>query len=150
MLCLHFCFFLSQTRLDIDSTQAPTINISWGFRFAFGFDEEDGFFLYTFPDEESEFSIRADFDLPIETIDAKLLYFLNLALNDIQIKLGAGVFVDLDKQRAMRIGDNRDSVRYGRLSLSDLKQRVPVKKDVSCGKCLSHSCIKLYAFFFGS
>ena len=53
------------------------------------------FFLQTFPNEdpdqeESEFFVKADFHLPIDSSDAKLLYFLNLGLQDIDIAFGAG------------------------------------------------------------
>lgn len=131
------------------------LTLKWGFKFAFGFDVDDGFFLYTFPqeDEGSEFFIRADLSVDNLNIDAKLLYFLNVALNDALIQFGAGIFVDIDKEAgksflkseqakmpknkitdfccfsATRKSDTQNSVRYGRLSRSDLK-KIPVKKDL--------------------
>ena len=42
---------------------------------------------------------------------------------------GAGVFIDIDKAKAMRKDDNTTSVRYGRLSRDDLR-KIPVKKDL--------------------
>lgn len=40
--------------------------------------------------EESEFFVRADFNLPIDSAQAKLLYFLKLGFTDIDIAFGAG------------------------------------------------------------
>ena len=76
------------------------------------------------------FFVRADFELPISSTNATLLYFLNLGLVDLDIAVGAGIFVDADKEHGMRIADNTNSVRYGRLSIDDIKNRVPVKKDL--------------------
>ena len=81
----------------------------------------DGFFLYTYPDEESEFFFKgtyyhnsgfhqcpqlsqlsmfsADFALPITSAHAKLLYFLDLTMQDVTIEFGAGIFVDIDKEK---------------------------------------------------
>lgn len=90
------------------------------------------------------FFVRADFELPISSTNAKLLYFLNLGLVDLDIALGAGIFVDVDKEHGMRRADNPNSVRYGRLSIDDIKNRVPVKKDLfvvcAAGKLNLTSC----------
>lgn len=41
------------------------------------------FFLYTFPDSNSsEIFVKADLEIPLGDIDAKLLYFLDLQLKD--------------------------------------------------------------------
>lgn len=41
------------------------------------------FFLYTFPDSNSsELFVKADLEIPLGNIDAKLLYFLDLELNN--------------------------------------------------------------------
>ena len=42
---------------------------------------------------------------------------------------GGGVFIDIDKENAMRKLDNSSSVRYGRLSRDDLR-KIPVKKNL--------------------
>lgn len=42
--------------------------------------------------------MRADFDLPISSSYAKLLYFLNFHLQTINIEFGAGIFVDINKE----------------------------------------------------
>ena len=122
-------------QIATNSTEKPALTIDWSFKLAFGFDETDGFFLYTFPDadptkEVSEFFIKADFLLPVDTTDAKLLYFLKLGLKDIDIAFGAGIFVNIDKAHGMRKADNPNSIRYGRVSMNDLKNRIPVKKDL--------------------
>ena len=93
------------------------------------------FFLYTFPDqdpaqEESEFFVKADFNLPVNSADAKLLYFLNLGLQNIDIAFGAGIFVNIDKSHGMRKVDDPNSVQYGRLTIDDIRNRVPSKKDL--------------------
>ena len=59
------------------SDNQPTLTIEWEFTLAFGFDDNDGFFLYTFPNERSEFFVKANVEiLNNANIDAKLLYFL--------------------------------------------------------------------------
>ena len=114
-------------QISTSSTERPTLTLMWRLKLAFGFDENDGFFLYTFPhidpaQKESEFFVRADFNLPVQSMDAKLLYFLNLGLDDIDISFGAGIFVDIDKEHGMRGKvDDPNSVRFGRLSIADLR-----------------------------
>jgi hypothetical protein len=117
-------------QIKLNSNEQPALTLEWGFKLAFGFDETDGFFLYTYPDNESEFFIKADFDLPVASSNAKLLYFLNFYLEAIHIEFGAGIFVDIDKEKAMRSDDNRNSVRYGRVSRDDIQNKIPVKKDL--------------------
>ena len=72
--------------------------------------------------------------MPVSSIDAKLLYFLNLGFTDLDVAFGAGIFVNVNKAHGMRRVDNPNSVRYGRLTLDDVRNRVPSKKDlfVSC------------------
>lgn len=63
-------------QLEISGNQ-PILTIEWEFKLAFGFDESDGFFIYTFPGEASEFFIKVDIDiLDNADVDANLLYFL--------------------------------------------------------------------------
>jgi hypothetical protein len=45
------------------------------------------FFLYTFPDEGAELFIKADLLLPIESVNAKLLYFLDFYLENGELKI---------------------------------------------------------------
>jgi hypothetical protein len=80
--------------------------------------------------QESEFFIKADFNLPVDSATAKLLYFLKLSFGDIDIAFGAGIFVDINKSNGMRKVDNPNSVRYGRLTVDDFRNRVPSKKDL--------------------
>ena len=80
--------------------------------------------------EKSEFFVRADFNLPLSSIDAKLIYFLNLGFTDFNLGFGAGIFVNIDKAHGMRRVDSPNSVRYGRLTLDDVKSRVPNQKDL--------------------
>ena len=83
-----------------------------------------------FTQEESEFFVKADLNMHINSTDSKLLYFLNLGLEGIDIAFGTGIFMNIDKAHGMRKADDPNSVRYGRLSLDDFKNRVPVKKDL--------------------
>ena len=87
-------------------------------------------FFLSAEEEESEFFIKADFNLPIDSASAVLLYFLKLGFRDIDIAFGAGIFVDVNKANAMRKADNPNSISYGRLTISDLKNKVPQKKDL--------------------
>ena len=81
-------------------------------------------------EEESEFFVRADFNMPVPSTNAKLLYFLNLGITDLNIAFGIGLFVNIDKAHGMRSADSSGSVRYGRLTLSDINNRVPVKDEL--------------------
>jgi hypothetical protein len=58
------------------------------------------------------------------------LYFLNFALTGVDIEFGAGIFVNVDKAHGMRVEDNPNSIRFGRLYLDDIINRVPVKKEL--------------------
>ena len=59
-----------------------------------------------------------------------MLYFLSLHFADVDLAFGVGVFLNIDKANGMRKADNPNSVQYGRLSLDDMKNRVPRKKDL--------------------
>jgi len=90
------------------------------------------FFVYTFPeDDQSELFIKADFFTSITELDARLLYFLNVNLDAIDIQFGAGMFVDLDKAAALRLKkpEDRNSPNYGRLTRGELR-KIPSKKDL--------------------
>jgi hypothetical protein len=50
-------------------------------------------------------------------------------LEDIDIEFGVGIFVDIDKERALRVPDNPNSVQYGRISRSQLN-KMANKKDL--------------------
>ena len=88
------------------SAEPPIKNVSWKFSLSFGYDEEDGFFLYTFPDEGSEFEITADLKMEDINVNATLLYFLNMELTNAEIEFGVGIYVDIDKERATRQPDD--------------------------------------------
>lgn len=66
-------------------------------------------------------------------MNATLLYFLNLELINTNIEFGAGIFVDLDKEAALRLDQPEDKntagTRYGRL-VRDQFPKIPVKKDL--------------------
>ena len=88
------------------SAEPPIMNVTWKFSLSFGYDEEDGFFLYTFPDEGSEFEITADLKMEDINVNATLLYFLNMELTNAEIEFGVGIYVDIDKERATRQPDD--------------------------------------------
>lgn len=93
-------------------------------------------------EEESEFFLKADFNVPIDYTKAKLLYFLSLGFTDIDVAFGAGIFLNLDKAHGMRKADDPSSTRYGRLSLDDMSNRVPRAADLfvicAAGKLFSN------------
>ena len=74
-----------------DEGDPPVLEIEWAFTLAFGFDEDDGFFLYTYPDGLpggegcSELFIRASLLLDDLNINSRLLYFLNLTMDNVDI-----------------------------------------------------------------
>ena len=43
--------------------------------------------------------LSADFGLPITSTNAKLLYFLDFYMESVNIEFGAGIFVDIDKEK---------------------------------------------------
>ena len=108
-------------QISTSADEQPTLNLTWSFKLAFGFDEKDGFFLYTFPhvdpsQEESEFFVRADFNLPVNYAEAKLLYFLNLTLADIDIAFGENTVHII--HLGIIISSNLTSTRFVLLLLS--------------------------------
>jgi len=121
-------------QIEVDGANTPSFTIDWHFKLGVGFDEKEGFFLYTFPDEgESEFFIKADFafDDPIESVDAKLLYFLKFELEEIDMQFGAGIFIDINKKEGLRLEQPEDpkSHTYGRLT-RDMFAKVTSKRDL--------------------
>ena len=89
--------------------------------------------------EESEIFLKADFNLPIATAEAKLLYFLSLGFTGLDIAFGAGIFLNFDKAHGMRRMDDPNSVKYGRITLDEIQNKVPNLKDLfvvcAAGKC---------------
>ena len=116
------------------SDNEPSLDIEWQFDLAFGYDEDSGFFIYTFPEDKAEFFIQANANLLDQAnIDATLLYFLDFELNNTNIEFGAGFFVDIDKERALGMphdSDDVETVNYGRLTRDMIVNKVPRKKDI--------------------
>ena len=75
--------------------------------------------------------MNADFDISIDSIDAKLLYFLNIGLDDIAVQFAAGIFVDMSKEAALRLDEPEDknTVQYGRLT-RDMMNNLASKRDI--------------------
>lgn len=65
----------------------------------------------------------------INEVTATLLHFLDMDINTVLIEFGAGIFVDIDKERALRITDDPNSVRYGRVT-RDMLPKIPVKSEL--------------------
>ena len=85
--------------ISLDSgDNVPELSIGWRFNLAFGYDETEGFFLFTFPDEGdvSEFEIEALLSVQDSSLNASL-FFLDVALAGLNIDVGAKLFVDVDK-----------------------------------------------------
>ena len=110
---------------------SPTFTVELRFKFSFGFDEDNGFFVYTHPDDElSELFIKADLNMTGLNVDSRLLYFLGLKMNGLDIALGAGIFVDINKMTALRLkGPEEPSVNKGRLTL-DMIRQLASKRDM--------------------
>ena len=75
------------------------LSLAWSFAFSFGFDESEGFFLFTgLPDE---FQVEALLSVENVNVDASLL-FLNAATSDLNLVFGAGFSIDIDKAGMLR------------------------------------------------
>ena len=83
--------------------------------------------------------------MPIDSAEGRILYFLNLGFTDLDISFGAGLFVNFDKAHGMRQADNPNSISYGRLTLEEIDNKVPTKKDLFV-ICAAGKCIKLGIF----
>jgi hypothetical protein len=102
----------------------PLLRVGWCFNLAFGFDEVSGFFLYTFPGKNAEISVEGLLEVLDRRIDATL-FFLKAVLDNIDLEIGAGLFVDIDKASALRISSENETDRdYGRLTRTNLRQIV--------------------------
>lgn len=114
--------------VEMTGENEPSLDIGWGFKLGFGFDEQAGFFLDTFPGEEAEFCIEALLNIEGRTLDA-LLFFLRATFNDMDLMVGAGVFIDLDKASALRLpGDEpRDTPQFGRLTQANFRNITNVR-----------------------
>jgi len=95
----------------------PSLKCSWRFNLAFGFDEEEGFFLYTFPKEtdDSELAITALLSVKDQDFKASLFY-LTADTKDFDLIFGAGIFVDLVK------GAEQPGLQDGRVTRSDFRR----------------------------
>ena len=100
----------------------PTLCIGWSFKLAFGYDETEGFFLYTFPDDtaHSEFEVEALLSVPNTNISANL-FFLDVDLTNLNIDVGAKLFVDIDKSSALRKPDV-PGPNFGRVTQGDFQK----------------------------
>ena len=78
------------------------------------------------PEEESEFFISANFNLPNLNLSAELLRFLKVNTTETEIFFGAGIFVDISKDAATRKSDDAPgSIRHGRLT-REMMSKMPV------------------------
>jgi hypothetical protein len=106
--------------LKLTGDDVPTLTIAWQFTLGVGFDETEGFFLSTFegdalPDgRSSEFEVTALLDIPNQELNATL-FVLNAYMADLDIKVGAGVFIDVVKP------NNVAGPTYGRITRGDLR-----------------------------
>lgn len=103
--------FPLEVEFDGDNNKVPTFKVGWEFSLAFGFDEKDGFFLYTFPGRSDEFNVYCLLSVPDRTLTATL-FFLEAKLVDLDIFVGAKMFVGLK---------DLDNNPNGRLTSGDIK-----------------------------
>ena len=109
--------------ISLDSgDNVPELSIGWRFNLAFGYDETEGFFLFTFPDEGdvSEFEIEALLSVQDSSLNASL-FFLDVALAGLNIDVGAKLFVDVDKSSALRKEDVAGP-NFGRVTQGDFSK----------------------------
>lgn len=100
-------------RVKIDTT--TTISAEWRFKVSFGFDLSNGFFINTHPeDDESEFGLSGMMSTVAPTLETQL-FFLDAAIYDLQVQIGAGIFLDL-------IGGEDDGGRLGRGTIKNLNK----------------------------
>lgn len=107
--------FPFEVSLGSPGSPMPSLKVSWRFNLAFGFDKEEGFFLYTFPNEtKSELAIEALLNVADQDFNASL-FFLSADMKGFDLSVGAGVFVDLVK------GDEQPGLD-GRVTRSDFRR----------------------------
>jgi hypothetical protein len=125
--------FPLEIEFDGIDSNVPTLAIGWSFNLAFGFDEVEGFFLYTFPEGSQEFRVEALLSVLDRTLSATLI-FLKASISDLDLRVGAAVYVDLDKVRALRLeSDKTTDPQYGRLTRGNLKQITKISDLFSIG-----------------
>lgn len=93
-----FDFTLDEFPLEIrkesmNVESGPSLEVSWTFDLAFGFDKKEGFFLQTFPDKQ-ELEVEATFGIENTTILASL-FFLAADMSISTMTVDAGVSVDI-------------------------------------------------------
>lgn len=123
--------FPLEIKLENDS-EIPTLNIGWSFSLAFGFDAEEGFFLYTvclknvvffsslpfshikfllfslllcppqFPDDDNEFEVEVLLCILDRSLDATL-HYLAADIDGMDLLVAASISIDLDKSQALRV-----------------------------------------------
>jgi hypothetical protein len=89
--------------LKLAGDDVPTLTIAWQFTIGVGYDETEGFFLATFDGEDdlpegrrSDFEVTALIDIQNQELNATL-FVLNAYIQDLNISVGAGVFIDVVK-----------------------------------------------------
>lgn len=117
-----------------DDESVPTLEIGWSFTLSFGFDEDEGFFVYSFPedDEQEEFQVFALLSILNRGLDATLI-FLKGSITDLDLVVGVKAFVDLDKGQALDIAESPTDRQYGRLTLAGIKGLPKISKLFSIG-----------------
>jgi len=109
--------------LTLAGDDIPTLSIGWEFSLAFGFDKTSGFFLYT--DFDREISVKCVLSVLNYSVDATLL-FLKASIDNLNLEVAAGLFVDMDKAKALRLprGENKTDPDFGRLSRASFRRIV--------------------------
>lgn len=116
--------FPLEIALGSDPNETPTLEVGWSFKLAFGFDEREGFFLQTFPDEDGELFIEALLEVQNVFVKASL-FFLEANFPDIDLLSGASFSLDINKATGLRLdGPEEEGPQYGRLTATDFKRIV--------------------------
>jgi len=110
----------------------PQLEIGWYFNLAFGFDEIAGFFLYTYPGGQQEFSVYAIMSVLDRKLTATLI-MLKGTFDDFDLVFGASVYVNLDKAKALRRADSPGDAQYGRITRGNLREMAKLSDMFSIG-----------------
>jgi hypothetical protein len=54
--------------IKVESDDNPELTLDWEFTLRFGYDDDVGFFIDTLPNGDTEFFVKADFDLHLDVV----------------------------------------------------------------------------------
>ena len=125
--------FPLEVKLDSENgiESPPELTVTWFFTLAWGFDGDQGFFLYTFPDETQEFRVDALLSV-LDLSTTGYIHYLRANIKDLNINVAASVSIDMDKARALRSDQEESNIapQFGRLTRSNIKHEMTALSDM--------------------